>query len=83
MDKKIRTNVGIPLTHYKAGLLLAWLRSCSVASLASDLFQTGVEDTDKLEWIRENLEARAKDLDISPEELEARIYEEAGLDLGS
>lgn len=70
--------MAIPMTHYKVGLFWAWLKGRPLATLASDVFQARTENADNVAWIRENLAARAADLGITPEQLEAQILNEAG-----
>ncbi len=60
------------------GLLWAWLKGRPLATLASDVFQARTENSDNVSWIRENLAARAADLGLTPDQLEAQILSEAG-----
>ena len=76
-DKKYRTSPRLPASHYRLGTLWAWLKGRSVTTLVSDVFQARAEANE--DWIRRNLETRARQMGITPEELERRIYEEAGI----
>ncbi|HEY9748372.1 MAG TPA: hypothetical protein V6C63_06830 [Allocoleopsis sp.] len=78
-DKKIRTAMSVPVTHYKIGALWAWLKGRPIATLASDVFQARTEASENQQWIEKTLAERANDMQITVEELKQRIWSEAGL----
>ena len=78
-DKKIRTSMSIPITHYKTGALWAWLKGRPIATLASDVFQARTENAENQRWIEECINERATDLGVTPEQLKQQIWNDAGL----
>lgn len=78
-DKKLRTSISIPVTHYKTGALWAWLKGRPIATLASDVFQARTEASENQAWIEKTLAERASDMGVTVDELKRRIWDESGL----
>ena len=78
-DKKIRTSLALPITHYKTGALWAWLKGRPIATLASDVFQARTEASENQAWIEKTLAERASDMGVTVEELKRKIWAESGL----